>query len=258
MNLAILLAAYGSRQPGARAVIERIRDRVLAAHPGAVCAVAYTSHCVRGHLARCGQDADSVAEALDRLRGQGCGRVAVLSLHIVPGEEFEGVLAAAAEARTKGQQVEVAGPLLTGEDDVERVAGLLARLLPQREDGETVLLMGHGSRHPGNALYASLDRALNRRSPHLHLGALEADPGIEHLRDRLLAQGAGPVLLLPFLFGPGHHATQDLAEGPDSWLAVLTRAGLSCRAEIKGAGEYDELVDLWLEHLDAALARLSA
>lgn len=256
MNLAILLAAYGSRQPGAQAVIERIRDRVSAAHPGVVCSVAFTSRCVRGHMARCGQAMDSVAEALGKLRDQGIHRVAVLSLHIVPGDEFEGVLSAAAEARAQGQQVEVAGPLLTGEDDVERVAGILARLLPQGGNGETVLLMGHGSKHPGNALYASLDRALNRRSPHLHLGALEAEPGIEHLRDRLLDQGVTSVLLLPFLFGPGYHATQDLAEGPDSWLAVLTRAGLRCRAEIKGAGEYEELVDLWLEHLDKALSRL--
>ncbi len=258
MNLAILLAAYGSRQPGALAVIENIRERVQAAHPEAACNVAFTSRCVRGHLARQGQAADSVAEALDKLRGQGFGRVAVLSLHIVPGEEFESVLAAADEARTRGQSVEVAGPLLTGEDDVERVAGILARLFPERPGaGETVLLMGHGSKHPGNSLYAGLDRVLRRRAPHVHLGALEAEPGIEALRDRLLAQGARSVLLLPFLFGPGYHAAQDLAgEGPDSWLAVLTRAGLTCRAEIKGAGEYEDLVELWLEHLDAALARL--
>ncbi|MES9997480.1 sirohydrochlorin cobaltochelatase [Desulfovibrio aminophilus] len=256
MSLAILLAAYGSRQAGARAAVERLRERVRAAYPDTVCAVAYTSRAVRHHLSRNGEAADSVPAALGKLRAQGFRRVAVLSLHIVPGEEYSGLSEAAAASNLR---VELGGPLMADEDDVERVADILAARFPSGDDGEAVLFMGHGGAHPGNALYLRLDEALRRRATGLHLGLLESEPGIEILRDRLLAQGTRSVLLLPFLFGAGYHATQDLAgDGPDSWRGRLTRAGLNCRVELKGAGDYPELVDLWLAHLRRAVERLAA
>ncbi|MDY0304918.1 MAG: sirohydrochlorin cobaltochelatase [Desulfovibrio aminophilus] len=255
MSLAILLAAYGSRQAGARAAVERLRERVRAAYPDTVCAVAYTSRAVRHHLNRNGETADSVPAALDKLKGQGFRRVALLSLHIVPGEEYSGMTEAAAASDLR---VELSGPLMADERDVERVADILAARFPS-DGGEAVLFMGHGGAHPGNALYLRLDEALRRRDPGLHLGLLESEPGIEVLRDRLLAQGTRSVLLLPFLFGAGYHATQDLAgDGPDSWRGRLTQAGLNCRVELKGAGDYPELVDLWLAHLRRAVDRLAA
>lgn len=257
MSLAILLAAYGSRQAGARAAVEHLRERVRAAYPDAACAVAYTSRAMRHHLNRDGQEADSVPAALDKLRDQGFRRVAVLSLHIVPGEEYSGVAEAASAA--SDLRVELGGPLMSKEADVERVADILAAHFPAGGRGEAVLFMGHGGAHPGNALYLRLDEALRRRDPGLHLGLLESEPGIEALRDRLLAEGARSVLLLPFLFGAGYHAVQDLAgDGPDSWRGRLAGAGLDCRVELKAAGDYPELVDLWLAHLRRAVDRLAA
>lgn len=259
MSLTILLAAYGSRHAGSAAALEAIRERVLAAHPGAACELAYTSEAVRGHLNGAGRPVRSVPEALEDLARSGAERLAVQSLHIVPGAEYEGVLAAAAafQAARRSPRLAVGAPLLAGEEDVERVAAILADLAPTRGADEIVLYMGHGTAHPGNIFYDRLSEALDRRDPAVRLGCLESDPCIRTLRDRFLAEGVRRVHLLPFLFGAGFHASQDLCgDGPASWRTVLSDAGIACETRLKGAGEHQELVDVWLDHLAEAVRRL--
>lgn len=259
MSLSILLAAYGSRHAGSAAALEAIRERVLAAHPGAACKLAYTSVAVRGHLNTAGRTARSVAEALEDLAQAGASCVAVQSLHIVPGAEYESVLSAAAafQAARRSPRLAVGAPLLAAEKDVERVAGILVDLAPERGPDEVVLYMAHGTVHPGNAFYDRLSEALARRDPAVRLGCLESEPCIRTLRDRFLDEGVRQVHLLPFLFGAGFHASRDLCgQGPRSWRTVLNEAGIVCETRLKGAGEHRELVDVWLDHLTEALRRL--
>jgi sirohydrochlorin cobaltochelatase len=260
MSTHILLAGFGSTHPRARAALERVLDRARAAFPGIPCALAYTSGVVRERLARNGEAVPSVAEALDRLRAQGVDRVAIQSLHVIPGAEFHELLALANE-RTLAPggfaRIEVGFPLLAGEQGIERAAEALIALAPGRRPGEAVLLMGHGSLHPGNAYYEGLLASLARRDPSVLVGAMRAEPGLDTVIGRLAAAGARKVYLLPLLFGAGRHVENDMqGPDPDSWEAALVRAGIECEAVAKGAGEYDRLADIWLDHLRDALERL--
>lgn len=260
MNQAILLAAYGSTHPSARESLGRVMDMVRAAHPGLPCEVAFTSDHVRRILAERGQHADSVDQALARLKDQGFKRVAMQSLHVIPGREFHELLALANRLMLDGagfERIEVGFPLLGGEQDVELVADALAKLPPERDrTTEAVLFMGHGSMHIGDVYYNDLRGALRIRDRLAFLGSIRRT-GIDGVLEEIKAAKPKLVHLLPFLFGTGHHVSQDMAGAdPASWESVLTEEGINCRSVFKGAAEHPALAAIWLAHLDDALHRL--
>ncbi|WP_243547210.1 sirohydrochlorin cobaltochelatase [Pseudodesulfovibrio tunisiensis] len=261
MKQAIVLAAYGSRHEKAVASLDHIATRVRQSFPGVPVRLAYTSRTVRGHMKQQGQEADSVPKALDRLLDEGVTHAVIQSLHIIPGSEYHELLSLANDLMLrKGgfTRVEVGFPLVAGERGVERVARAIAELVPQcNTSHEAVIFMGHGTMHPGNAYYEALHAAIQEHDPSVHVGALEAEPGIDDILVRLARQNITRAHLLPFLFGAGWHAAKDMVgDHPESWKSRLEQAGIHCEAILKGAGEYDQLVQIWLDHLSDAMQRL--
>ncbi len=260
---AILLAAYGSRHPRAQASFEHIERRVSALFPGLAVRWCFTSRNVRKL-----READSPAEALARLHGEGFKAVCVQSLHIIPGAEYEEMLAAAHEAERSFARLTTGLPLLHGPEDASRVARALLGLLPARDGSyegkparpggrRCAVFLGHGTAHPGHAQYAELARELAKLDRHAFLGTLEEGPGAVAIRDSLLAAGCRETFLVPFFFAAGVHVENDmLGEGPRSWVSVLRQAGIAATPIIQGAGEHDRLVDIWMDHLAEAMARL--
>lgn len=266
-DTAILLAAFGSRLPDATCALERMLERARAEYPAYRVETALTSGAVRGHKARQGTEASSPEQVLRRLLAEGVRRLAVQSLHVVPGEEYKGlerlakVMSGDMSADGAGfERIEVGRPLLGSREDIRRVAGVLLTVLPpERAPGEAVLLMGHGTRGRANGVYADLAVELRALDPLVLIGALEAEPGLAAKVDELRALGATRVHLMPLLFARGVHATRDMAgNGENSWKSGLGRAGFDCRAWVKGAGEHEALAEIWLEHLREAVARLTA
>lgn len=258
---AIILAAYGSRHENAVAALDHMLERVAAAWPGIPVRVAYTSKKILGHMNRAGEQADSVQKALESLLADGVRRVVLQSLHMIPGSEFHDLLPLANRSmlRKNGfERVEVGFPLLAGEEDIERACDALLAVLPdRRRESEAVLLMGHGTLHPGNVYYEGLNACIQQKDGNVFVGALEAEPGIEHIRKILVRRGVKKAFLLPFLFGAGRHASKDMVGArPDSWKNVLEAGGIECEAVLKGAAEYDALADIWLKHLHDAMQRL--
>ena len=60
--------------------------------------------------------------------------------------------------------------------------------------------------------------------------------------------------LMPFMTVAGDHARKDMA-GPeqDSWKSILEREGIQCVVVLKGIAEFQEFVDIWVDHLRTAL-----
>jgi sirohydrochlorin cobaltochelatase len=55
----------------------------------------------------------------------------------------------------------------------------------------------------------------------------------------------------------GDHAKNDMAgDGADSWKSQLSKNGIAAVPLIKGMAEYDEIVNIWLEHLDKTIKGL--
>lgn len=265
MPTGILLAAHGSRHPGAMAALDAFAASLSQAFPDCTVAIARTVG--RKHGGR--QDFGGVCRvpaALAALAAAGLDRVAVQSLHVVPGEEYHDLLAEVGQflaGEGAGMTVSVGAPLLASLADVDRVAGaLLAHLPAGREPGEAVVLMGHGAPPPGAGFYDVLAAGLARRDRLAFFGTMPREkgapcPDLERIVRALVRSGVTRAWLLPFFTVAGAHACCDLAgDGPTSWRSRLEAAGISCRTQLAGLVEQAAMTAVWRGHLDAALARL--
>ncbi len=259
---AILLAAFGTTVPEARRALDGVAARVKDAFPDTEIRWGYTSSIVRKKLAKEGVMFDSPETALSKLMDEGFTHVAVLSLHTIPGEEFHNLFA---NARLFGQmtggfeKVLVAWPLLSSREDMQRAAKAMIQHIPAaRKKDEAVLLMGHGSaKHPSDAVYSAMNQALQELDSNVYLATVEGYPALDDILPKLEQKKIKKVYLMPFMAVAGDHALNDMAgDDPESWKSVLGKKGLACEAILKGAAEYREIVDIWIDHLKIVLAHM--
>ena len=257
----ILLVAFGTTVPEARAALDNIDARAKARFPGVEVRWAYSSRIVREKLAAEGIRFDSPAMALARMMDDGFTHVAVQSLQTIPGEEFHGLqkTASAFSGLPKGMdKVTVGLPLLAEPADVEACARAIMAAIPkERAAGEAVILLGHGTHHPANIYYPGLQFSLNRLDPLVLVGTVEGTPSLDDVRAVLKDRKVSRAWLLPFMAVAGDHAVNDMAgDGEDSWKSVLAADGVTCVPVLRGTAEVPAFVDIWLDHLQAALERL--
>jgi sirohydrochlorin cobaltochelatase len=263
-NRAILLAAFGTSDPIARASLDGIDRRARESFPGMEIRWAYTSSKVRAKLAREGILLDSPEMALAKLMSDGFTEVAVLPLHIVPGREFHDLSRNSRlfEGMAGGfRKVAVALPLLSSREDMERVAkAILENFAQDRKKVDAIILMGHGTgSHPADAVYLAMHQMINSLDPGAHLATVDGFPGLQSIIPAMKGKGIGKVLLVPFMLVAGDHARNDMAgDSPDSWKSILKQQGIEADAILKGMGENPDIVNIWLDHLRTALSELNA
>jgi sirohydrochlorin cobaltochelatase len=259
---AILLVAFGTGVPQAQTAFDRIHAQAVEAFPDTDIRWAYTSKFIRSKLAREGKTLDSPELALARLADEGFSQVAVLSLHVFPGQEFHDLHRSAMlfSRMAKGlQRVVVAKPLLSSYDDLVRTARALLRQIPaRRQQDDAVLFMGHGNqKHPADMVYAAMNHVLSNLSANVFVATVQGRPNLDDFLPKFLSLGARRVWLVPFMAVAGEHARKDMAgEGPDSWQSVLTRNGMECEVQLIGIAENPAIVAIWLDHLREAISSL--
>ncbi|MBG0775429.1 MAG: sirohydrochlorin cobaltochelatase [Desulfovibrionaceae bacterium] len=257
----ILLVAFGSSMDEAQASFDNIDRKVRAAFPDTDVRWAYTSRIIRKKLAARGRVIPSPAEALATLLDEGYTRVAVQSLHTIPGQEY-GDLERTIEAFRRMPEgfarLTLGRPLLSSTEDLERVADLLITLAPkQRKAEQALVFMGHGTEHPANVYYEAMAARLAHLDGRAFLGTVEGYPTLEDVARQLDAAKIKQAYLLPFMSVAGDHARNDMAgDEDDSWKSVLTKRGVACTPVLKGTAEYDAVVDVWLDHLSVAVEAL--
>lgn len=229
--------------------------------PGVHTRWAFTSGIVRDKLAESGKKTDSVSKALEKMRFERYTHVAVQSLHVITGKEFDGLSAdVTAFSPPDGgfESIALGGPLLSGPDDVGRLTeAILANLPAQRRPGEPVVLMGHGTWHAGDSLYDLLYDSLRARSQDVHLATMDGRLTIGDVRDELAARGVRKAWLMPLLAVPGRHVHKDMCgKGPDSWVNILGAAGIETACETTGTADYPEFAAIWLDNLATAMGSL--
>jgi cobalt transport protein ATP-binding subunit len=255
---AILLVAFGTSIPDAEAAyraIERLcRDRF----PGVEIRWAFTSKMIRRKLASMSRHLDAPDQALERLVNDGYLHVAVQSLHVIRGQEYDEMNAEldAVRARRELRSVVVGLPLLSSLADVRRVArAMTIRLPPEaRAADDAMVWMGHGSRHHvEDARYDALAEALRLLDPRTFLATIEGRATLDARVAGIRQSGVRKAWLLPFMAVAGDHARNDLAgDAPDSWKSVLEAAGIPCVPVLKGMAEYPAIAEIWMDHLAAA------
>jgi sirohydrochlorin cobaltochelatase len=256
-KVGILLVAFGSSEPSAQVSFENIDNKVKAAYPGIPVRWAYTSHMIRKKLAKQGKHLNSPEVALAKIMDEGFTHVAVQSLHIVGGEEYHDLRRTVGAFKQMGgfQRIVLGYPLLATQEDMRRAVDAILITIPEdRQKGDAVVLMGHGSPHPSNAFYAALMFQLQLKDPNIFVGTVEGYPDIGDIKDMLLAKKIRKAYLMPFMSVAGDHAKNDMAgDEDDSWKSILTKAGITCVPILKGTAEYDSFLDIWLSHLNGAM-----
>lgn len=278
----IVLVPYGSASLSAMATYEKIMALYRKDFPGIPILLAFTSRLMIQRLEkREGITVFGIEEALDMLSRQGCGQVVVQSLQIVPGGEFHRLVSLSREYERaendpeKRLKIRIGFPLLSGLEDCRKVSKILPDLWnePIRGAGsnegvetgrmgqfavdskkEVVLLAGHGTGHPADAIYSQMARVLKKDYGQVLLGTIEGFPGLLEMIDELKASDVQKVRLRPFLLVAGGHAKNDISgPGPESWKSTLERDGFVVDVRLAALGEMDGIVSILLEHTRRAL-----
>ncbi len=260
-KMGVLLVAFGSSYPQAQAAFENIEAKVQKAFPETEVHWAYTSKIIRSKLAKQGQNLNSPAQTLANMIEQDYTHVAVQSLHTIPGAEFHDLLSIVNgfDSISAGlKQIQLGRPLLATDQDLQKVSqALLANIPRQRSPEQAVIFMGHGSHHPSNAFYKALAYELQGKDTLIYVGTVQDSPSIQDIKNDLLEKGVEKAFLMPFMSVAGDHALNDMAgDEPDSWKSILNQAGIETEAVLKGTAEYDNIVDIWVQHLQAAYFQL--
>lgn len=259
---AILLVTFGTSIPRAQEAFVTIEKQMKAAFPDTEIRWAYTSSMIRKKLAESGTHLDSPELALARLMEDGYSKVAVQSLHMIPGAEFHEVYVNAKlfEQMIDGfDKVMVSYPLLSSNDAMDAVIReISAHIVPEeRRADEAVLLMGHGTHHPSDAIYPAMMYKAQRADDNMYVGSVADNPSIEEIREALVQKGVKKAYLIPLMTVAGDHAINDMAgDDEDSWKSILAEAGIESVPVLKGLAEFDSIVDIWVENLKGVMEHL--
>ena len=269
---AIVIAAFGSTRAPSRAAYAAMEGAVRGAFPGFPVTWAYTSPTVRKKLSAQGEEFYDTAKTLARLAEAGVERVAVLSAHILPGDEFHRLCAACAgraahaaraddrDGLPRPRFVEVAAPLLAGNADLAALAeGLIREEAPLLAAGEGALFIGHGTAHGSGMAYPGLQYFFQRLRPDFFVCALAGEPTLDAALRAAKERGLKGLRLVPLMTVAGEHIASDvLGEGAESIISRAKAAGFACAASRLALAERPCAQKIWLEHLGAAFARLKA
>jgi sirohydrochlorin cobaltochelatase len=195
---------------------------------------------------------------LRELKAAGYTRLAIQSLHIVPGEEWDKKVVQVSR-EIPGLKVALGKPLLSSPQDEERVLQTVAQTFPKDLKDTAVVLMAHGSPVPeGEKAYLAFDRLLRAHYQNIFLGAVEGKPTKEKAFEAVKQANPATVILMPFMFVAGEHVAKDmLGDDPESWKSeLLKQKAYRIEGVTKGLGYLEGVVDIYLDHLDQALKSL--
>ena len=270
----IILAPYGTLSLAAYSTYEAIVKAYEKEFPMHPVRLAFTSRLMKKRLQeKEGISVPGLLGALQDMQDLGCQKVVVQSLQILPGKEFHQIAELVRSLRSgRGPGIpllELGLPLLSGLADCRAVSSVLPALISRtgvdislkgegHESREAVLLAGHGTGHPSDALYSLLASILEKEHRNVFLGSIEGAFGLEELLPDLKESGAERVLLMPFLLVAGGHAENDLFAGDEkSWKSILEREGYAVLSHYRGLGESAEILSIFLDHTRSALQMIA-
>lgn len=257
---AVVFALPGTSSAKAAATLRHVDELFGRRFAGMRRVWAYTSSGVRRKLEQDGRPVDDPAAALARLQSEGFTHVAVKSLHLAGGMEYNELKELVRAGTRDFSQIVLSTPLLETPADFEQtVRFLLASLPPETGENDAVLLVTHGSRQPAAQLsYEAAARLCRKFQRPVLLGSLMSRPGLDDVARECKAAGIDKLVLVPLMIAAGFSATTEIAgTGPESWASSLGRAGIRCESVIRGLGDHDDIVELWLDDVERLLAQLA-
>lgn len=253
---AILVVSFGTSHADTREKnIDRIEADISAAFPDYRIYRAWTSKMILKKLKnRDGIVIDNVKEALERMESDGIRELIVQPTHVMNGIENELMTAQVRAFDGHFDEIRLGAPLLTTEQDSREAIAALEQEWKTLPENEALVLMGHGTEHYANSIYAALDYMMKDMGyANMFLGTVEAYPTLEALIRRMKKEKPVKVHLAPFMIVAGDHAKNDMSGEGDSWAARFSEEGFDVECHLKGLGEYPQIRDMFVRHVREAV-----
>ena len=252
---AVLAVSFGTSHNDTREVtIDAIEKDMQAAFPEYPLYRAWTSKMIINKVnKRDNVHIDTVKEAMERMRADGITDVLVQPTHVINGIENDIMKEEALSYREDFHSISFGDPLLTSEQDNREVIEAVAVEFSHLKEDEVLVLMGHGTTHYANSVYAALDYTFKDKGhKNIFLGTVEAYPSMESIMKLVKEYDPSKVVLAPFMIVAGDHAKNDMAgDDPESWYSQFKNEGYKVEAVIKGLGEYPGIRKILVNHLKA-------
>ena len=254
---AIVVMSFGTTFKDTRAkTIDATVDAIKAAHPNTKVITAFTSHIIRDRIQQKeGITYPTPEEALAELKKDGYTRVALASLDVIPGMEYNYDAAVYNLYKNNFKKMTLGTSLMYWmgqENQTDQVIETLKAVqsqFPKLGKEDAVLIMAHGTPDPSNAYYSVIqDRIHTLGMKNVFIYTVEGTPNLEQVIPQLKLHGIKHVTLMPFMMVAGDHANNDMAGAePDSHKSILEKEGFKVDTYIHGLGENPNIRNLFVE-----------
>ena len=259
---AIVVMSFGTTYKETRAkTIDATVAAIQAAHPNTKVVTAFTSHIIRDRIQQKeGITYPTPEEALDQLKAEGYTRVALTTLDVIPGMEYNYDVAVYNLYKNNFKKMTLGTPLMywmgqEGQtDEVIQTIKAVQSQFPKVGKEDAVLIMAHGTPDPANAYYSVIqDRIHTLGLKNVFVYTVEGTPNLEQVIPQLKLHGIKHVTLMPFMMVAGDHANNDMAGAePDSHKSILEKEGFKVDTYLHGLGENQNIRNIFVERANEA------
>ena len=254
---AMVVMSFGTTYKDTRAkTIDATVDAIKAAHPNTKVVTAFTSHIIRDRIQQKeGVTYPTPEEALAELKKDGYTRVALASLDVIPGMEYNYDAAVYNLYKDNFKKMTLGTSLMYWmgqENQTDQVIETLKAVqsqFPKLGKEDALLIMAHGTPDPSNAYYSVIqDRIHTLGMKNVYIYTVEGTPNLEQVIPQLKLHGIKHVTLMPFMMVAGDHANNDMAGAePDSHKSILEKEGFKVDTYLHGLGENPNIRNLFVE-----------
>ncbi len=217
---------------------------------------AFTSKMIIKKLAKEGKIIPTPEEAVKKMADDGFTHLIVQPLHFMKGHEYQKkIIEPLLIYKDSFEGFAIGDPLLSSDSDFDQVADVIGDLSGS-VNGEPLLLMGHGTDHPSDSVYFTLQKKLYDAQIDAKIATVEGSITLTKILPDLLKNGPQAVHLFPLMLVAGDHARNDMAGDDDSWKTVLQSEGIEAIPHLQGMGELMKIRQIFLRHIRACKKEL--
>lgn len=259
---AIVVMTFGTTFKDTREkTIDATVKEIQAKHPNTKVVTAYTSHIIINRVKKNeGITYPTPEEALEQLKKEGYTRVALTSLDVIPGMEYNYDMGVYQNYKDQFKKMTLGTPLMYWQgqedqaDDVAETIKAMATQFPKQGKQDAILIMAHGTPQVSNAYYSVIQAKLDEMGyKNVYIYTVEGWPSLDTVLPKLKKNGIKHVTLMPIMMVAGDHANNDMAGSePDSHKSILEKAGYKVDAYIHGIGENATIRDLYAQRAEDA------